>query len=150
VVRVSLGVALVVVAIAAVILPAASAKLDKARNYEGECSAILVVQSLNTAQVKYNSRVGRYARSLTELGPMAANLISSDLASGERPSYMFIVSGTPAGYTISAAPTVFGSAGSRTFYSDQSLAIRENYGQEPATADSKEVGSAAAKAGVSK
>jgi hypothetical protein len=44
-------------------------------------------------------------------------------------------------------PSVFGSTGSRTFFSDQSLAIRENYGQEPATANSKEVGSAAAKAG---
>jgi len=42
----------------------------------------------------------------------------------------------------------FGSTGSRTFFSDQSLVVRENYGQEPATVNSKEVGSAAAKSGA--
>jgi hypothetical protein len=36
-------------------------------------------------------------------------------------------------------PTAFGRTGVRTFYSDQSLRIRENY-REPATAESREVG----------
>jgi len=120
------------------------------RDHAREILALKSIQILNTAQVQYNSQFGRYARSLSELGPRAADLISPDLASGERQGYKFIVSGTPAGYTISAVPAVFGSTGSRTFYSDQSLVIRENYGPEPATAISKEVGSAAAKAGDSK
>jgi hypothetical protein len=30
----------------------------------------------------------------------------------------------------------FGTSGSRTFYSDQSMVIRQNFGQEPATAAS--------------
>jgi hypothetical protein len=47
-------------------------------------------------------------------------------------------------------PAVFGSTGSRTFFSDQSLVVRENYGQEPATVNSKEVGSAASKTDTSK
>ncbi len=33
----------------------------------------------------------------------------------------------------------FGNSGSRTFYSDQSMVIRQNYGQEPATANSPEM-----------
>lgn len=117
------------------------------RNYAEETSALKSIQILNTAQVQYNSQFGRYARSLNELGPSAANLISPDLASGEKWGYRFTMTGTPTGYTISAVPAVFRSSGSRTFYSDQSLVIRENYGPEPATANSKEVGSATAKAG---
>jgi hypothetical protein len=42
-----------------------------------------------------------------------------------------------------AIPAIFFlSAGSRTFYSDQSLVIRENYSREPATANSRQVGRA--------
>jgi hypothetical protein len=33
----------------------------------------------------------------------------------------------------------FGSSGSRTFFSDQSMVIRQNFGAEPATANSKEM-----------
>jgi hypothetical protein len=33
----------------------------------------------------------------------------------------------------------FGNTGSRTFYSDQSMVIRENNGAEPATPTSKEM-----------
>jgi type IV pilus assembly protein PilA len=33
----------------------------------------------------------------------------------------------------------FNSSGSRTFFSDQTLVIRENYGPEPATLNSKEL-----------
>ena len=69
------------------------------------------------------------------------------MASGEKQGYRFTVTGTPSGYTITAVPIAFGSTGSRTFFSDQSLVARENYGQEPATANSREVGSAAAKPG---
>jgi hypothetical protein len=69
------------------------------------------------------------------------------LGAGVKQGYNFTLTGTPTGYTISAVPAVFNSTGSRTFFSDQSLVIRENYGQEPATANSKEVGSVAAKAG---
>ena len=105
--------------------------------------------------MQYNSQFGRFAQSLTELGPPAsgndtassANLISADLASGTKQGYTFTLTGTPTGYTVTAVPTAFGSTGSRTFFTDQSLVVRENYGQEPATVNSKEVGSAAVKAG---
>ena len=112
----------------------------KARRYAHETAALRALQTLNTAQVLYNSQFGRYARSLTELGPSASGLIPPDLAAGERQGYKFNLTGTPERYSIQAVPTVFGSTGARTFHTDQSLIIRENYGSEPATASSKEVG----------
>jgi hypothetical protein len=36
-------------------------------------------------------------------------------------------------------PVAFGVSGSRTFYSDQSMVVRQNFGQEPATANSPEM-----------
>jgi hypothetical protein len=122
----------------------------KSRRYAQETAALRNLQTLNTAQVQYNSQFGRYARSLTELGPSASNLILADLAAGEKRGYKFTLTVTPEGYSIQAVPMVFGSTGSRTFYTDQSLIIRENYGPQPATANSKEVGSTAAKSGGTK
>ncbi len=46
---------------------------------------------------------------------------------------------TPTGYTVQANPTAFGNSGSRTFYSDQSLTIRQNFSAEPATIESPEI-----------
>jgi len=59
------------------------------RVYAPETFALKALQTLNTAQVQYNSRVGRYTRSLAELGPSAANLILPDLASGAKQGYKF-------------------------------------------------------------
>ena len=122
----------------AVLCLARSWKPNRSVLYSPETAALKAIQTLNTAQVQYNSQFGRFAKSLAELGSSAF---------GEKFGYKFTLTGTPTGYAISAMPSVFGSAASRTFYSDQSLVIRENYGQEPATANSQEVGSAAAKAG---
>ena len=146
---------LIVIAIILIIVTVALPKLNNARRYAQETAALKAIQTLNTAQVQYQSQFSRFAQNLTELGPPAsgtdnassANLISSDMAAGAKQGYNFTLTGTPTGYTITAVPQVFGSTGSRTFFSDQSLVIRENYGQEPATANSKEVGSAAAKSG---
>jgi len=144
---------LIVIAIILIIVTVALPKLNKARMYAQETAALKAIQTLNTAQVQYNSQFGRFAQSLTELGPpasgtdnaSAANLITADLAAGEKQGYRFTLAGTPAGYAITAVPVSFGSTGSRTFYSDQTLTVHENYGQEPATANSPEVGSAAKK-----
>ena len=97
-------------------------------------------------QVQFNSQYGHYAATLTELGPpasgapneKAADLIDNTLASGEKSGYKFVMTGTPGGYFINASPVTYGSSGSRTFYSDQSMVVRENDGPEPATATSKE------------
>jgi type IV pilus assembly protein PilA len=141
---------LIVIAIILIIATIALPKLNRARMYAEETAAITHIRTLHTAQAQYNSTFGRFAQSLTELGPntsgspnaAASDLIPGDLATGEKGGYKFVLSGTPTGYSITAIPRVFNSTGSRTFYSDQSLVMRENYGQEPATANSREVGSA--------
>jgi uncharacterized surface anchored protein len=70
------------------------------------------------------------------VGPAAADLIPEDLALGEKQGYKFTLTATPGGYVINAVPVAFGTSGSRTFYSDQGMVIRQNFGQEPATAAS--------------
>ena len=82
---------LIVIAIILIIVTVALPKLNKARMYAQETAALKAIQTLNTAQVQYNSQFGRFAQSLTELGPpasgtdnaSAANLISGDMAAGE-------------------------------------------------------------------
>jgi hypothetical protein len=125
------------------IVPLGERTAYKSRRYAHETATLKALQSLNTAQVQYNPQFGRFARALSELGPSASNLISADLAGGEKQGYEFTLTGTPQGYSILAVPTVFGATGSRTFYTDQSLLLRENYGPEPATSNSLDVRSAA-------
>jgi len=112
-----------------------------------ETAALLAIRTLHTVQVQYYSQFGRYAASLTELGPPAsgtpgpagAGLIDRDLASGTKDGYKFTLTGTVSGYVIHADPEEYGKSGSRTFYSDQTMVIRQNHGPEPATADSPEL-----------
>jgi hypothetical protein len=93
------------------------------------------------------SQFQKFAENLAQLGPpasgaagpAAADLIPGDLALGEKTGYIFTVAGTKEGYTVTAVPKVFNSTGRRTFFSDQTLVIRENWGAEPATAQSPEI-----------
>jgi hypothetical protein len=99
------------------------------------------------------SQFGKYATSLQELGPpasgaagpAASDLIPLELAQGVKGGYRFTVAVTPTGYTINADPTAFGNSGRRTFFSDQTQVIRENWGQEPASASSQELNAAGTK-----
>ncbi len=72
-------------------------------------------------------------------GPAAADLISKDLTEGKKSGYIFTVTATPTGYAVSAVPESFNSSGRRTFYSDQTLVVRNNWSQEPATVSSAEL-----------
>jgi prepilin-type N-terminal cleavage/methylation domain-containing protein len=138
---------LIVIAIILIIATIALPKLNRARMYSQETAAIGAIRTLHTAQTQYFSQFGRFAASLQELGPPAsggpspasADLISGDLAAGTKSGYKFTMTGGPGGYTINASPEAYNSTGSRTFFSDHSLVIRENYGQEPATLNSKEL-----------
>ncbi len=73
------------------------------------------------------------------MGPAAADLIPKNLADGKNSGYLFAVQPTPTGYAVTAIPEAFGSSGSRTFYSDSTLVIRQNLTQEPANATSPEI-----------
>ena len=145
---------LIVIAIILVIITIAVPKYQKTQIFVRHTAAIKAIQTIHTMQVQYQSQYGRFANSLTELGPPASgadtaagsNLIGSDLASGLKQGYRFVLAGTPGGYTINANPVNYGSDGTKTFYSDQTMVIRENDGPEPATASSREQGAAAAAA----
>jgi type IV pilus assembly protein PilA len=138
---------LIVIAIILIIVTVALPKLNNATRFAHEAAAIKAIQTIHTVQVQFNSQYGRYAASLTELGPpasgaptaSAADLIDSALSQGEKSGYKFTLTPTQGGYIINASPVTYGSSGTRTFYSDQSMVIRENYGPEPATASSKEM-----------
>ena len=138
---------LIVIAIILIILAMALPKLTSARMHSQEMAAIAQMRTIHTAQTQYFSQFGRYATSLVELGPPTsgqagpngADLIPGDLAVGIKTGYTFTMQGTPQGYSINAIPTTFGTTGRRTFFSDQNMVIRENWGGEPANASSKEI-----------
>jgi type IV pilus assembly protein PilA len=138
---------LIVVSIILILITIAVPKFTHAQMYTREAAAIQAVKTIHTAEVQYQSQFGRYAASLTELGPpasgapnaSAADLIGNDLANGEKQGYKFTVSAIPGGYVVNAVPVTYGSSGSRSFYSDQTMVIHENDGPEPATAQSKEL-----------
>jgi len=138
---------LIVIAIILIILTIAVPKYQTAQMHSRETAVLGAIKTLHTVQVQYYSQYGRYATSLTELGPptsgapspAAADLIDSTMASGEKSRYKFTVTANGGGYIISAVPINFGTDGSKTFYSDQSMVVRQNFGAEPATANSQEM-----------
>jgi prepilin-type N-terminal cleavage/methylation domain-containing protein len=137
---------LIVIAIILIIAAIAVPKLNNQRMNAQEMAAIRQIGTIHTAQIQYYSQFGRYAASLTELGPpssgqqspAAADLIPKTLADGKNTGYIFTVATAPTGYTVTAVPEAFGNTGRRTFFSDQTNVIRQNWGQEPATVNSPE------------
>jgi type IV pilus assembly protein PilA len=135
---------LIVIAIILIILAVAMPKLSRARMYSQEMAALQAIKTIHTGQTQYYSQYGKYAATLAELGPptsgtvgpASSDLIPEDLALGEKQGYKFTLTATPGGYIVNGNPVAFGTSGSRTFYSDQSMVIRQNFGQEPATAAS--------------
>ena len=138
---------LIVVSIILILITIAVPKFTRAQMYTRETAAIQAIKAIHTAEVQFQSQFGRYAASLTELGPpasgapspSAADLIGNDLANGEKQGYKFTLAATQGGYTVNAVPVSYGNSGSRSFYSDQTMVVRENYGPEPATQQSKEL-----------
>ena len=138
---------LIVIAIILVIVTIAVPQYNKQMMSAHETAAIQAIQTIHAVETQYYSQFGRYAVSLAELGPpasgaagpAAADLISKDLTEGKKSGYVFTVSATPTGYGVSAVPESFNSSGRRTFYSDQTLVVRNNWSQEPATVSSAEL-----------
>ncbi|PYT18018.1 MAG: pilin, type IV [Acidobacteria bacterium] len=138
---------LIVIAIILIIAAIAVPKMNRQIMHAHEMAAIRQIGTVHQAETQYYSTFGKYAQTLTELGPpasgaagpAAADLIPKSLAEGKNSGYIFAVQGTPTGYAVTAVPEVFGSSGNRTFYSDQTLVIRQNGTAEPATATSPEI-----------
>jgi prepilin-type N-terminal cleavage/methylation domain-containing protein len=139
---------LIVIAIILIILSVALPQMSKSRMNAQEMAAIKTLNTINTTEIQYQSQFGKYATAIAQLGPPpsgggegpeAAGLISGNLASGTASGYNFTVTQTPMGYAVSAMPKTFGSTGRRTFYTDQTGVIRENWSQDPATPTSSEI-----------
>ena len=138
---------LIVIAIILTILAVALPKVNQARMSANELAVTKQIGTIHTAQAQYNSQFGKFAVAMSELGPppsgaasaSAADLMPSDLATGKKNGYTFQLQGTPGGYTINVNPDSFNGTGRRSFYSDQSLVIRNNWGPEPASPSSPEI-----------
>lgn len=137
---------MIVVAIILVITSIAIPKINQQKMLSQELAAMKTITTIHTAQTQFYSQFGRYAASLQELGPpssgqagpSAADLISKDLSEGIKSGYKFTLQTTPNGYKINADPVAYNNTGRRTFFSDHTLVLRENWGQEPSTDQSKE------------
>ena len=140
---------LIVIAIILIILSVALPQMSKSRMHAQEMAAIEEVGTINKAEIQYYSQFNQYATTLQQLGPpatagaaegpQAAGLIPASLASGAAGGYNFTITPTPQGYSLSAVPKAFGSTGRRTFYTDQTGIIRQNWTNEPATDKSEEL-----------
>jgi prepilin-type N-terminal cleavage/methylation domain-containing protein len=138
---------LVVIAAIVVVLTVAIPNLLKAKLSATETMVLREVQTIGQAEIQYASLFGKYAATLAELGPpatgiagpQAAELIPGKLASGEKNGYLYTLTLTSTGFAVSASPKEFGNTGRRTFYLDQSGVVHQNWGREPATANSPEL-----------
>lgn len=138
---------LIVVAIIMVLAAIAVPKLNQARMYSQETAAVKQIGTIHTAETQYYSQFGKYATQMSELGPptggqpgpTGADLIPGDFALGKKSGYVFQIQASPTGYAVTAIPEAYNSSGRRSFYSDQTTVIRENWGPEPATPTSKEI-----------
>ena len=112
-----------------------------------EMAVVRHVTAIHQVQAQYYAQFGRYAKSLPELGPPvsgppgppSADLLPKTLSEGTNGGYTYTVSERPDGYVVNANPERFGTSGRRTFYSDHSLIIRENWTADPATAASSAI-----------
>lgn len=140
---------LIVIAIILIILSIALPQMSKSRMHAQEMAAIEEMGTINKAEIQYYSQFNQYATVLGQLGPPAtagaaegpqsAGLIPGSLASGSAGGYNFTIAQTPLGYSVSAVPKSFGSTGRRTFYTDQTGVIRQNWTSEPASDKSDEL-----------
>ncbi len=138
---------LIVIAIILIIAAIAVPKMNKQIMAAHEMAAIRMIGTIHQGETQYYSQYGRYAQNLLELGPRlvgrtgpaAAGIIPKNLADGKASGFLFTVVGSPTGYSVTAVPEAFGNSGNRTFFSDQTLVIRNNYTAEPATVASPEI-----------
>jgi hypothetical protein len=134
-----LWVPVVGIAAVAIILP----RLLYPKTASYEASAISSIRTINVAQVVYAQAHPDkgFAHSLAELGPAGDALIDSVLASGERSSYVFVLSAAPPDssghivrYVITARPRHYGKETQRNFCTDESGVLRSTTENRAATA----------------
>jgi type II secretory pathway pseudopilin PulG len=118
----------------ALIASIAIPNLLASRRAANEASAISCLRTIGTAETTYSSTVGGGSYgTLAQLA--AAQLVSSELSSGERHGYRFSVQTTARGFEATATPLTYGSTGLRSFYASEEgeIHVGLNHGL-PATA----------------
>jgi type IV pilus assembly protein PilA len=138
---------LIVIAIILIIAAIAVPKMNQQLMAANETAAIQHIRTIHAEQTQYYSQFGKYGESLAALGPpasgaagpAAADLIPKDLAEGKKSGYLYTLEVTPTGYAITAIPEKFSSSGRRSFYSDQTLVVRNSWTAEPANVNSAEL-----------
>ena len=106
------------------------------------------ISTWHTEEAQYQSEYGHYASSLAQLGPPSsgtpsengADLIYRQLATGAKGNFKFTLHASGDGYVITASPAEFGTSGSHTYYSDQSMTLHRHTGPETATVNDPLVG----------
>ncbi|MCH7804611.1 MAG: type II secretion system protein [Acidobacteria bacterium] len=131
---------MIVVLVIGIIAAIAVPNLAKSKMAAHESSAISAVRTLVTAQITFavKSGSGDFAADLVTL--QGANLIDSVLGSGTAEAYSFSLSGSGVQYTIDARPLVYGASGIRSFFTDESGAIRYTTADAAATASDPGLG----------
>lgn len=126
---------LIVVTIMVLLMMAAIPFYKEAVMKTQETAAMQNIRTLHTAQMQYFAQNNRFASSLRDL---AGKVNSGELVAGEKGGYKYRVDETATGYAIHAEPVKFNVNGSRTFFSDETMILRNHFGPEPATAESAE------------
>ena len=138
---------LIVIAIILIIAAIAVPKMNQQLMAANETAAIQHIRTIHAMETQYYSQFGKYAESLAALGPpasgaagpAAADLIPKDLAEGKKSGFLYTLQVTQTGYAVTAIPEKFSSSGRRSFYSDQTLGVRNSWTAEPANANSPEI-----------
>ena len=135
---------LIVVAIIAVVAMITIPHIQQALDDAHRSAVLGNIHTLHTAQAQYYSHYGTWAGSLSELGPSkngvasaeGAQFIAGDLAMGQIGGYRYAVTSESGGYAIRSEPA---KGRGRTYFSDQTMIIREGSGSDPASASSPQV-----------
>jgi hypothetical protein len=110
-------------------------RLDRARMAAQEAAAIHRISTIHVAETQYYSMNNKYAASLGDL----QDLLPQGLSQGKDGGYIFTVTAKADGYTVTAIPEIVGGTGKRSFYSDQTLVIRQSTTQDQAGPTSPEI-----------
>jgi hypothetical protein len=118
---------------------------DRFPHFQVETAAIKAIQQVHEAQIRHREQFGRYAESLEALGiPRTIcphqkynSLVGRLLGDPPEPSYRLTMAVSRDVYTIHADRVGSDARYLRTFFSDETLVIRQNLGGGPATAGSK-------------
>lgn len=114
---------LVVVAIMMTLAAVATISYKESQLRARETAAIQHIQTLQKAQTQYYAVYRRYAVQIADLG--TDGLIPEHLASGTLGGYQFVIDGDEGTFRVHARPKPFETAGKRSFYTDETLVIRQ-------------------------